>query len=68
MSAYVTHGVFPNKSFERFESAVEGEGATSGFTHFWMTDSCPQTVAAIGDRKPFEVISLSQSIGSALMI
>ena len=68
MSAYVTHGVFPNKSFQRFEAASADGGASSGFTHFWMTDSCPQTVAAIGDRKPFEVLSLSQSIASALMI
>ena len=68
MSAYVTHGVFPRRSFERFMPATEGGSASSGFTHFWLTDSCQQTVSEIGDRKPFEILSLAGSIASALMI
>ena len=68
VSAYVTHGVFPRRSFERFQAATEEGGALSGFTHFWLTDSCQQTVANIGDTKPFEVLSLAGSIASALMI
>ena len=68
VSAYVTHGVFPNRSFEKFQKASEEGGASSGFTHFFLTDSCPQTVAAIGNRPPFEILSLSGSIAASLMI
>lgn len=66
VSAYVTHGVFPNRSFERFVPEKERGGAASGFKHFWMTDSCPQTVREVRDRAPFEILSLDASIGACL--
>jgi phosphoribosylpyrophosphate synthetase len=67
VSAYVTHGVFPNESWKRF--VPEGEnGASDGFKYFWITDSCPKTVDAVTDRQPFEVLSLAEPIAAALQI
>jgi len=67
VSAYVTHGVFPNRSWERFKHD-NGEGAGSGFAHFWITDSCAQTVKQVMGKPPFEVLSLAGSIAVALHI
>eukprot|EP00252_Welwitschia_mirabilis_P010522 TRINITY_DN2382_c0_g2_i3.p1 TRINITY_DN2382_c0_g2~~TRINITY_DN2382_c0_g2_i3.p1 ORF type:complete len:329 (+),score=51.61 TRINITY_DN2382_c0_g2_i3:120-1106(+) len=67
ISAYVTHGVFPNRSWERFQSD-HGDGAEHGFSYFWITDSCPQTVKEVKDRPPFEVLSLAGPIATALQI
>ncbi|KAL5731934.1 ribose phosphate diphosphokinase subunit prs4 [Ranunculus cassubicifolius] len=64
VSAYVTHGVFPKKSWERFMHINEEKA----FTYFWITDSCPQTAKAIENKSPFEVISLAGSIADALQI
>ncbi|XP_042007747.1 ribose-phosphate pyrophosphokinase 4-like isoform X2 [Salvia splendens] len=65
VSAYVTHGVFPNKSWERF---VHKNDNGKAFTHFWISDSCPLTVEAISGKAPFEVLSLAKSISDALQI
>lgn len=43
-------------------------GSEKAFTYFWITDSCPLTVKAIGNRAPFEVLSLAGSIADALQI
>ncbi|GAQ85984.1 phosphoribosyl transferase [Klebsormidium nitens] len=67
VSAYVTHGVFPNNSWERFQ-CDNGEGPQHGFARFWITDSCPQTVAAVKGRAPFEILSLAGPIAAALHI
>jgi len=67
VSAYVTHGVFPNNSHERFV-AENGGGAKDGFTNFWITDSCPLTVKAVMDRAPFRILSLAKVIAAALQI
>lgn len=67
MSAYVTHGVFPNASWKKFK-ADTGEGARQGFRYFWLSDSCPQTVRELQDSAPFEVLSLAEPIASALQI
>ena len=65
VSAYVTHGVFPNKSWKRFTS--EGAGG-QGFSNFWITDSCPMTVKDVEGLKPFEVLSLARRIAKSLQI
>ncbi|KAL1332298.1 hypothetical protein HN51_061123 [Arachis hypogaea] len=66
VSAYVTHGVFPKQSWERF---THKDGASdNAFAHFWITDSCPLTVKAIANKAPFEVLSLAGSIANALQI
>ncbi|KAF2565724.1 hypothetical protein F2Q68_00023847 [Brassica cretica] len=66
VSAYVTHGVFPNSSWERFTH--KNNGVEEAFAYFWITDSCPQTVKSIGNKAPFEVLSLAGSIADALQI
>ncbi|KAF7837440.1 Ribose-phosphate pyrophosphokinase 4 [Senna tora] len=66
VSAYVTHGVFPKQSWERFTH--KNEGVENAFSYFWITDSCPLTVKAIANRAPFEVLSLAGSIANALQI
>jgi len=58
ISAYVSHGVFPERTWSKFEDA--------GFHRFWLTDSCPRTVNAISDRSPFEVLSLAGRIAELL--
>jgi len=54
VSAYATHGVFPKESWRTF--------VRSGFSHIWITDSCPLTAQAVRDEKPFEVLSLAPLI------
>ncbi|KAK2427971.1 ribose phosphate diphosphokinase subunit prs3 [Trifolium repens] len=67
ISAYVTHGIFPNKSWERFGHDNGGNPETA-FTYFWITDSCPLTVKEVMHRPPFEVLSLASSISASLQI
>ncbi|KAJ7549392.1 hypothetical protein O6H91_07G051700 [Diphasiastrum complanatum] len=66
VSAYATHGVFPERTWERFIS--HGDGSNVGFTHFWITDSCASTVKEVMGKPPFEVLSLAGSIAAALHI
>ncbi|GFR52528.1 hypothetical protein Agub_g15101 [Astrephomene gubernaculifera] len=67
VSAFVTHGVFPNMSWMKFRADM-GSGANDGFRYFWLTDSCPQTVREVRDKAPFEVLSLAGPIAAALQI
>lgn len=67
VSAYVTHGVFPKRSWERFKHDAGGRPDT-GLTYFWITDSCPLTVKEVKNKPPFEVLSLAGSIAAALQI
>jgi ribose-phosphate pyrophosphokinase len=61
VSAYVTHGVFTERSWIKFEE--------TGFDRFWVTDSCvPERI--LSDEginvPPFELISLSGDIASEI--
>ncbi|WCJ38510.1 Ribose-phosphate pyrophosphokinase 4 [Euphorbia peplus] len=67
ISAYVTHGIFPNRSWERFEADNGGQPG-NGLTYFWITDSCPCTVTEVKNKQPFEILSLASSIAAALQI
>ncbi|KAK4488811.1 hypothetical protein RD792_004601 [Penstemon davidsonii] len=67
ISAYVTHGIFPNKSWERFKHD-NGGNPESGMTYFWITDSCPDTVRQVKNKAPFEVLSLAAAIATALQV
>ncbi|XP_075523899.1 ribose-phosphate pyrophosphokinase 4 isoform X1 [Primulina tabacum] len=67
VSAYVTHGIFPNKSWEKFKHD-DGAHPSTGMTYFWITDSCPQTVKQVKNKAPFEVISLAAAIASTLQV
>ncbi|XP_014519278.1 ribose-phosphate pyrophosphokinase 4 [Vigna radiata var. radiata] len=67
ISAYVTHGIFPNNSWARFEHDNGGHPETA-FTYFWITDSCPLTAKELMNRPPFEILSLARSISASLQI
>ncbi|KAF8390477.1 hypothetical protein HHK36_025003 [Tetracentron sinense] len=67
ISAYVTHGIFPNRSWERFQQDYGGS-PENGLTYFWITDSCPLTVKEVKNKLPFEVLSLAGSIAATLQI
>ncbi|XP_050120325.1 ribose-phosphate pyrophosphokinase 4-like [Malus sylvestris] len=67
ISAYVTHGIFPNRSWERFQSDYGGH-PEHGLTYFWITDSCPLTVKDVKNNPPFEVLSLAGSIATTLQM
>ena len=67
MSAYVTHGVFPNGTWQRFTAAGTDAG-NPGFKYFWISDSCANTAAALVNVEPFEVLSLAEPIAAALQI
>ncbi|CAG9466872.1 unnamed protein product [Pedinophyceae sp. YPF-701] len=63
VSAYATHGVFPSKSYEKFQEEKDG-----GFKHVWITDSNPVIAKALEGRAPFSVITLARPIADALQI
>ncbi|XP_057530808.1 ribose-phosphate pyrophosphokinase 3, mitochondrial [Amaranthus tricolor] len=67
ISAYVTHGIFPNRSWERFKPDTNGR-PEEGMAYFWITDSCPLTVKEVKNKPPFQVISLAGSIAAALQV
>uniref|UniRef100_A0A2P2INY2 ribose-phosphate diphosphokinase n=1 Tax=Rhizophora mucronata TaxID=61149 RepID=A0A2P2INY2_RHIMU len=67
VSAYVTHGIFPNMSWERFKFDNGGNPGT-GLTYFWITDSCPLTVKEVLNKPPFEVLSLAGPIAASLQV
>jgi len=61
LSAFCTHGVFPNDKHQRFTES-------DMFDNFWITDSCPQTAKRVTGKKPFKVLSLAGRIARALEI
>lgn len=58
ISAYATHGSFPKEAWRRFSEA--------DFAHVWITDSCPLVAAKVAGTKPFEVLSLDESIARVI--
>lgn len=59
VSAYTTHGLFPEETWRRFSEPKEGQVP---FHRFFITDSCPETASVIQDKQPFEVIPLAPII------
>ncbi len=59
VSAYATHGSFPKESWKRFLNA--------GFSHVWITDSCPLIAAKVAGQHPFEVLSLDESLTRVIL-
>lgn len=55
VSAYVTHGVFPNDSFKKFFHSSKPKVM---FDTFWVTDTIP-TVACKLTEPPFKVLSIA---------
>lgn len=60
ISAYATHGVFPQESWKKF---TDGEFK---FQHFWVTDSIPHAIE-ICKHDPFRLLSLCEPIHKMLM-
>jgi len=59
VSCFVTHGVFPKESWNKFVG--------NDLIHkFWLTDSIPTTCSQIKDQAPFEVLSLAPLISNYL--
>jgi phosphoribosylpyrophosphate synthetase/non-canonical (house-cleaning) NTP pyrophosphatase len=59
ISAYVTHAVFPNKSWEKFLNCK--------FDKFYITNSIPEIANILEHKKPFEVIKLDSHIKNTLL-
>ena len=58
VSAYVTHGVFPNRSWERFMRS----GDRDCFEKFFLTDSIPTVTDHMPRDDVFEILPLSAKI------
>ena len=58
VSAYATHGVFPEESWKKFVNA--------GFEKVWITDSRPFTVKAVFGVEPFEILSLAPELAKLI--
>jgi len=63
VSAFATHGIFPNGSWHKFIDAPESEA----FDNFWLTDSCPRTAKRVDGRKPFRILSLAPLIRDSIL-
>lgn len=61
ISLYVTHAVFPEKSWKKFTDCKEVE-----FDSFWITDSIP-TALDLDGKGPFKVISICDVIADSLL-
>jgi len=58
VSAFCTHGVFPNDAYKKF---LDGT-----FRKVWITDSCPEMANKINGQGPFEVLSLAPLIAQII--
>ena len=58
VSAYATHGVFPEDAWRRFTSDI--------FAKVWVTDSCPGISEKVKQFDHYEVISLAPLIAECL--
>ena len=67
VSAYATHGAFLNGAWHRFNYDYK-QGAAHGFSHVWITDSCPKAAKEVSGVPPFEILSLADPILEALYI
>jgi len=59
VSAYATHGVFPDEAWNRFSPDL--------FDRVWITDSCPHIAKRIQGLEHFELLSLSPLIVDCLL-
>ena len=53
---------------EASTAAALAAAAAPFFKYFWISDSCPETAAAVGGVEPFEVLSLADAIAATLRI
>lgn len=55
VSCYVTHAVLPNGAYKKFTNP-------GIFEHFYITNSVPRTAQRLEGMKPFEVITIADSL------
>eukprot|EP00811_Abedinium_folium_P003808 NODE_13502_length_1161_cov_10.115087.p1 GENE.NODE_13502_length_1161_cov_10.115087~~NODE_13502_length_1161_cov_10.115087.p1 ORF type:complete len:326 (-),score=80.88 NODE_13502_length_1161_cov_10.115087:76-1053(-) len=60
VSCFVTHGVFPLQSYEKFLHVPN-------IYRFWITDTIPTSVQAVEGKSPFEVLSIAPLIARFLL-
>lgn len=62
ISAYVTHGVFPEQSYRKF---VHGDEACKiKLDNFWITDTIPTVAQLVRGLEPFRVLSIAPIVAS----
>lgn len=66
VSCYVTHGVFPNDTWKRFEPEAMAAAGVKPLRRFIMTNSIPKTAAKVAGREPFAVLSLAPRLAELL--
>ena len=68
LSIFVTHAVFPQDTWRKFlrPDDPRAVGTPLGWEYIWTTDSVPSVSAAVGDSKPFELLSLAPLIADLL--
>ena len=64
ISMYVTHAVFPKKSWEAFTNTSNAIGVD--IANFWITDSIPHALE-ISNEPPFQLIPLYDVIADSLL-
>jgi len=57
VSAYCTHGVFPQESWKKF--IPDNEYGEELFKNFWITNSIPSVSSQLDRKGPFKVIDLA---------
>jgi len=62
VSAFVSHAVFPQESWKRFTAETPDQ-----FSHFYVTDSCPEVTKILSGKKPFTILSLANSIARNIL-
>lgn len=62
VSAFATHGVFPEMGWKRLENTGAAEQRSEGFHAIWVTDSCPTQAQHLHGRHPFRILSLAEDI------
>lgn len=58
VSAYVTHCVFPDKGYVKFEA----KGAYEGFKNFYTTNTIVEVANQIESKPPFVVLKIQETI------
>lgn len=59
VSAYVTHAVFPNRSYKKF--------LTGKFDKFYITNSIPEVASLLENKGPFVVLKIDNLIKNSLL-
>ncbi len=61
VSAYVTHAVFPDSSWQKFAAEPRA------LDHFWVTDTCVERASELSGTAPFEVLSIAPVVAWTIL-